>query len=318
MEIGDFDFVNLQQESNVVKRREKFPAKGRSKPGPPLAAPGNSPLIVNDGDRYLRIVRQTSQIASHRELFELLQSEDIQRFLPHQVLISAWGDFDGPHLQHDVVSALPGLRTGLLDCCAIDGLLQGLYKRWLFCGRKPLLLDSTTDATLAHSACDCALHKFLQGAWSFLVHGIIDVRDGNVSLYLTLYAGSNGSGQNIERFRGLVDPLITQIDVAFRRIAVLESPGSVNPECRSAPSVLSAREEEVLRAVSEGKTNTEISNNLAISVHTVKNHLRRIMQKLNAANRTDAAAKHRQLNAAPQRIHGTRKSSYDLMMPPNA
>ena len=314
MKKRDIGFINQQQKSSAGRLKDKTAPSDR----PKRRATQSSPLMDDNRDKFLQIIDQASQVKRHRELFQLLQSESIQFCIPHQILISAWGDFDGPPLQYDVVSALPGLRTGLLNCRTIDALLQELYKRWLFHGRQPLLLNSTTDAKLAHSACDCALHKFLQHDWWLLVHGIIDLRESNVSLYLALNADSITSGQSIESFCDRVDPLITQIDVAFRRIAGLKFPRPANPECRSTGRALSAREEQILLAVSEGKTNTEISDYLAISAYTVKNHLQRIMFKLNAANRTEAVAKRWQMGAPPQIYQVAGKPSRDLMIPLNA
>ena len=51
---------------------------------------------------------------------------------------------------------------------------------------------------------------------------------------------------------------------------------------------LSARELEVLRALARGLSNKLIAQELVISEHTVKFHIRSILDKLNAANRTDA------------------------------
>lgn len=51
---------------------------------------------------------------------------------------------------------------------------------------------------------------------------------------------------------------------------------------------LSARELEVLRALARGLPNKLIAQELFISEHTVKFHIRSILDKLNAANRTDA------------------------------
>lgn len=50
-------------------------------------------------------------------------------------------------------------------------------------------------------------------------------------------------------------------------------------------SPLTAREQEILEQVAKGKTNREISEYLIISEHTVKNHLKNIMQKLHLDNR---------------------------------
>jgi NarL family two-component system response regulator LiaR len=52
---------------------------------------------------------------------------------------------------------------------------------------------------------------------------------------------------------------------------------------------LSPREIEVLTCVTEGLTNNEIAAKLIVSVETVKTHLKRIMEKLEVSDRTQAA-----------------------------
>jgi DNA-binding NarL/FixJ family response regulator len=56
----------------------------------------------------------------------------------------------------------------------------------------------------------------------------------------------------------------------------------------SADDALSERELEVLRGVARGRSNKIIAAELAISEHTVKNHLKNILSKLNADDRTHA------------------------------
>ena len=52
---------------------------------------------------------------------------------------------------------------------------------------------------------------------------------------------------------------------------------------------LSAREIEVLRLVAVGKANKEVASDLAIAEDTVKKHVRNILAKLSANDRTHAA-----------------------------
>jgi NarL family two-component system response regulator LiaR len=54
-------------------------------------------------------------------------------------------------------------------------------------------------------------------------------------------------------------------------------------------SPLTPREVDVLRLISEGKANTEIAKELNIGLGTVKGHIRDILEKLSAADRTQAA-----------------------------
>ncbi len=51
---------------------------------------------------------------------------------------------------------------------------------------------------------------------------------------------------------------------------------------------ITAREQELLRLVAQGLSNREISSRLAITVNTVKSHLRRIYLKLGVRNRAQA------------------------------
>jgi DNA-binding NarL/FixJ family response regulator len=56
----------------------------------------------------------------------------------------------------------------------------------------------------------------------------------------------------------------------------------------SGDDTLSGRELDVLRGVARGRSNKIIAAELAISEHTVKNHLKNILSKLNADDRTHA------------------------------
>lgn len=53
---------------------------------------------------------------------------------------------------------------------------------------------------------------------------------------------------------------------------------------------LTAREDEVLRLLSDGLGNKEIASRLAISEHTAKFHISSILGKLNVASRTEAVS----------------------------
>ncbi len=56
----------------------------------------------------------------------------------------------------------------------------------------------------------------------------------------------------------------------------------------SAQSPLTEREVDVLRLAAEGASSAEIANHLFLSVRTVRNHISRIIGKVDARNRVDA------------------------------
>lgn len=76
---------------------------------------------------------------------------------------------------------------------------------------------------------------------------------------------------------------------------VLRACASVLPQARKEQTIdkfnLSPRELEVLNFVVEGMSNQEIADKLALSLDTIKTHMRHIMEKLCVSDRTQAAVK---------------------------
>jgi len=70
----------------------------------------------------------------------------------------------------------------------------------------------------------------------------------------------------------------------------LETARAEPEEAPANPDGLTQREVEVLRLIAAGKTDREISEDLFIGVRTVSTHVSNILNKINAANRTEAAS----------------------------
>jgi DNA-binding NarL/FixJ family response regulator len=68
---------------------------------------------------------------------------------------------------------------------------------------------------------------------------------------------------------------------------------------KTLPESLTAREQEVLRLIAAGLTNREIAEALVVSPETVKKHTGSIYSKLGVSNRTQAAARARELDMLP-------------------
>ena len=294
MNANDFSFLQMAQ--------PREGGSGDAQPGKRFRLGRDSaPLrcAPEEAAQFMRIVRETLRLKSHHELFQLLQSEDLQELIPHQVFISAWGKADGFPLKVDIASAIPGMRTANVSKCRfLAALIDGLHEKWVVEGRRPLMLDSTMGLTPKSAECNCAMHRFLRDNWSLIMHGIDNVRDQNTSLYLAFNTGPIPSGRTVKRLLSMADHVITQLDAGYRRITPLRASNSANDN-----KLLSSREQEVLLLTAEGKSNDTISKALRISAFTVKNHMQRIMRKLGAKNRTEAVAKYRVINASPQNMH---------------
>jgi DNA-binding CsgD family transcriptional regulator len=62
---------------------------------------------------------------------------------------------------------------------------------------------------------------------------------------------------------------------------------------------ISSRELEVLHEIAAGRSNNEIAERLHVSPHTVKTHVARLFDKLDASRRTEAINKARELGIVP-------------------
>lgn len=71
-----------------------------------------------------------------------------------------------------------------------------------------------------------------------------------------------------------------------------------NPQAVAALGI-SGRELDVLRALATGQANKEIARTLGVSPNTVKTHVARLYDKLDARNRTDAVGRARGLGILP-------------------
>jgi DNA-binding NarL/FixJ family response regulator len=83
---------------------------------------------------------------------------------------------------------------------------------------------------------------------------------------------------------------------AGRRLSAPVQPAQAegNPQAQAALGI-SARELQVLKALAAGRSNKEIARELEVSPNTVKTHVARLFEKLDARRRTDAINKARGL-----------------------
>jgi transcriptional regulator EpsA len=246
---------------------------------------------AEESARFLRIVSECARIRRHYDIYRWLGGE-VQHFLPHEILLSAWGDFAKWDLKLDLTSGLPGVRTGQLAYCRVDHLMRVAYARWIDAGRQPVLFKAA-ETEAAQQACHCPIHTGLRGMRSLLVHGVHDKRSGQDSLFIALSCGSFTKGRSMLRFISVLDPLVAQIDAAFRKVPAFPL-AEARSSLRDGANLLdlSARELEVVESVCRGQTNLDIAAALEISPFTVKNHVQRIFRKIGVTNRTQAAARY--------------------------
>lgn len=255
-------------------------------------------MSPEDLHQYHRVVAHSGAVRSHFDMLVWLQG-DMQRYLPHDIMIAAWGNFANGTVHHDIISPLTGVRSHHSNPETITPLLLGLFARWNEFGNKPYALNAGESGFLLEdTGLQCALGDALKKMGSALTHGIRDARGSHDCLYVAFSARN----AFIETERSAMGMLLPHIDIALRQVAHLPhqsraEPAPVDKPDSPAPRPhdLSDREAEVLCWVALGKTNPEIGSILSISEFTIKNHLQRIFKKLNVTNRAQAVSKFKAL-----------------------
>lgn len=120
------------------------------------------------------------------------------------------------------------------------------------------------------------------------VEGIptLALADGEEDGARALRAGVSGvldRGRPPEALVAALQALVAGLFVCEPALAQVDSSPPVQTD-----SPLSSREQEVLEALAEGLSNREIGHQLYVSEHTVRFHVRAILEKLGATSRTQA------------------------------
>ena len=249
-----------------------------------------------DAERSFRIIQEGIAVRRHYDFLIWLQGE-IQHYLPHEIMLAAWGDFNSDIIRYDVVSALLGVRTDYANMESLSPLLQGLFNRWIELDKAPYTLSVGESGFLLEDeerGLQCPLGGALQGMRSVLIHGISDERGHHDCLYLFFSSKKTLDTSMVNT----IEVLLPYIDSALGRITPLPYCDDPAPSPQNIDDYgLSNREIEILNCVRMGKTNSEIAAVLGISIFTVKNHLQNIFKKLDVYNRIQAVSKIAQIPA---------------------
>src|SRR5690242_15735581 len=203
----------------------------------------NFPLTAEHAERYTRIIEEGAAVRRHYDLLIWLQGE-LQYYLPHEIMLAAWGDFNSDHIQYDIASALLGVRTGRSNVEALSPLLRGLFSRWVALGKTPYTLtDDESVFLLEEHGLQCPLGVALRGMRSALVHGISDKRGQHDCLYVVF---SSRKKPNISVINA-IKILLPYIDAAMGQVEPpMSNPGATSTLPNGKDNELSMQEMEIL------------------------------------------------------------------------
>lgn len=242
----------------------------------------------------MSVLEEAPRVQRRHQFFVWTQNQ-LQTLLPHRALVC--GSYHRQrrkvlfHVFHNVVLT-PTTLSALTDG---DGaLLQEAMRAWIGGGGHAL---AVTREMLSPDARKQAHQIFADSqSEALLLHGV--ARPQRLAEIETLFLFSTDGGRPVPRQLQLLDILMPHVHSTWRRVEAVERDLQIAParQAQALPSKLEMRrlvtdrERQILLWMREGKSNPQIGELLSISPLTVKNHVQKILRKLNAANRAQAVA----------------------------
>lgn len=248
----------------------------------PVPAPSES---------LVRVLEAGLQVRRRPQFFIWTQG-DLQRWVPHALMVSGVFDHQQGEMVMDVFNSVP-LAESLVDALRqfhsplmghlrmVQGQANGRP------ARVPVraLVEFDPRAERLRQA----------GFEELMIHGLhrAGLPDEAECLFIVARPGHGYTSEAVTAFdmllpslqRTSLHVLDTERDMAPARYPM------VGREAAARPASITAREREILLWVRNGLSNHQIATKLGISALTVKNHVQKILRKLGAANRAQAVAK---------------------------
>jgi transcriptional regulator EpsA len=212
----------------------------------------------------------------------------LQSLIRHELLICMLCHGKPPAFRADGFSMTtpdPALFSDML--LRDTAVAPAMLKAWEERRYQPVVFDvgaGSTAGPVGNGAFSRELERL--GATQLLVHGLHD-SDGRA---LSLFTFACRPGSVSARQAYLAQLIAPSLHAAWVRTQ-LQGGASPVDKSSGAASVLTVREQDILKWIYLGKSNFEIGAILKISPLTVKNHVQKILRKLNVVNRTQAVGR---------------------------
>ena len=269
--------------------------KGRVRPLPPLSQSQSSAVnsasfsnlsSLDPLELEALVLNMEASLRVHaRHQFFTWTQGLLQNLLKHEILICALRDAEPMSFQVDTFAVSPLEPAPLSELFRQDtSLVPQLIKTWEDNSFQPVICETGNAGPVEHGAFARELNRL--GASAVLAHGTYDMF-GRPASFFTFACRSGTLGPRQVSFAELVVPFLHLAWVRTQINRPAGNPGAHPPE----GSLLTSREREILHWIHLGKSNIEIGAILKISPLTVKNHVQKILRKLNVQNRTQAVGK---------------------------
>jgi len=209
----------------------------------------------------------------------------LQSLIRHELLVCALRKGEPMSLQVESFSTLPFDLVQFNEMFRQDAVLvPHLIKSWEENHRQPLVCDAVDKSPVTASTLVRELRRI--GTTRIVAHGTYDAT-GRLTSFFVFACRPAEVGPKQAYLAELVVPFL---HAAWVRTQV-GWPADGTGLKPAVAGLLTPREIEILKWLYHGKSNIEIGLILTISPLTVKNHVQKILRKLDVLNRTQAVGK---------------------------
>jgi transcriptional regulator EpsA len=249
-------------------------------------------LTAEEQENILRAIETSLQVKKRYQFFLWTQGQ-LQALLPHDVLVClVMRDGEEMLMMDRFNSCVVTDETFDQVCHPVEGLVMRTMIAWREAGDSPCLFAPGVPLSAElYERFRLPLER--AGFGNAAGHGSAPIAGSGITSSFFFFAGMPASLSL--RHAYFLELLMPHIHMAFLRTLGQEERASVSPDGSmrlvDLRKLMTERELEILVWVQEGKSNQEIGEALCISPLTVKNHVQKILRKLNVRNRAQAVSK---------------------------
>lgn len=237
----------------------------------------DSPFTKDVSFKIIEVIEALDGVSSSDEFAEVFRSE-IRKLIPHEMAVFGVGEWKTFRVD------------GLLNVDFPEKFLDSIMKKTntglhvyspvvKAAAQAPRFIEVNNARNF-----DPKFAEWTEGVAKFDIHNLFGKgrkHPGGTRYSYHSYGNSlHGWDENRRRIVNILTPHIDNALLKVMGMEILEKTLEI-----------SLREKEILQYLAMGYKNQDIANKLFISVHTVKNHIKHILAKLDVQNRTQAVSK---------------------------
>lgn len=240
-------------------------------------------LEAEDQDHLVSVINSSLRVVNMHHFFSWSQGA-IQLLLPHEILVCGFAAGAGLPMRFTRFSSSRYFDDArfLEVCHPVEGLLPRMIAHSNKTGHACMLGTGAPKRYCDETLLPLLERSELRSAAADGQRGL----DGRLKSYFCFSRVEVPLGSRVEYLLQLLVPFL---HTTFSRVLSNEEPDASMDGLKNVPAV-TAREAQILSYIKLGKTNQQIAETLALSPLTVKNHVQKILRKLNASNRGHAVA----------------------------